>query len=109
MLLHEGPNGRAALRAITTLQQHHLAAVPYENLELHYSTQRTLPLDTESVYSRVVVQKRGGTCIQVNLFFTQLLRSIGFQAYCTGGRLNAVASVTAGSNVDKTQVLFGAW
>ncbi|KAF2202684.1 cysteine proteinase [Delitschia confertaspora ATCC 74209] len=104
-----------ALEAITALQQHHVAAIPYDNLALHYSAHKSLPQDTESVFQHVVLKRRGGTCIQVNLLFLELLRSLGFNAYCTAGRLNAQASIaqkvgpaSAGESKE-SRAVFGTW
>lgn len=107
--LHKGDHGENALEALTTLQQYHMAAVPFENLELHYSSHRSLPQETELVFENVVIRRRGGTCPQVHQLFVALLRSLGFQAYCTGGRLNAPASPAADSNLDKSKVVYGPW
>ncbi|KAK4153325.1 cysteine proteinase [Chaetomidium leptoderma] len=109
--LREGPDGPHALEALTQLQQHHMAAVPFDNLELHYSTHNgTLPQETDLVYETVVTRRRGGTCPQVHQLFAKLLRALGFTAYCTGARLNAPASPAADpSLVDKSKVVYGPW
>ncbi|CAI4214546.1 unnamed protein product [Parascedosporium putredinis] len=106
-LLREGPKGDRALEAVTALQQYHIASVPFENLDLHYSSHRSLPLQADAVYETVVKRQRGGTCPQVHRLFSQLLRSFGFSVYCTGGRLNAPASPAAAVTVDKTKVAYG--
>jgi arylamine N-acetyltransferase len=106
-LLREGPDGSRALEAVETLQRYHMAAVPYENLDLHYSSHRSLLLQTESIYEAVVSRRRGGTCIQVHRLFSQLLRSFGFSVYCTGGRLNAPASSAAKMDADRSAIVYG--
>lgn len=106
-LLREGPDGARALEAVTLLQQYHMAAVPFENLDLHYSSHRSLPQQTESVYDNVVRRQRGGTCPQIHQLFSHLLRAFGFTVYCTGGRLNAPASPSANVDVDRTKVAYG--
>lgn len=93
--LREGPGGARALEAITMLQQHHMAAVPFENLDLHYTSKRSHPLQIESIFQSVVQRRRGGTCIQVHTLFAELLRALGFHVYFTGGRINAAASIEA--------------
>lgn len=106
-LLREGPNGSRALEAVAALQQHHMAAVPFDNLDLHYSSHKTLPQQADTVFETVVSRRKGGTCPQVHQLFCQLLRSFGFQAYCTGSRLNAAASPAAKLDVDKSVVTYG--
>jgi arylamine N-acetyltransferase len=107
--LSDGPEGPRALEALALLQQHHMAAVPYENLDLHYSAHGTLPQETDVVYETVVTRRRGGTCPQVNQLFSKLLRALGFASYCTGARLNAPASAAADPSLDRTKVAYGPW
>ena len=98
-----------AISAITDLQQHHMVAIPFENLNLHYSVERAMPQDMESIYENVIVQRRGGSCLQVSVLFAALLRTFGFQAYCAGGRLNAAAGTSPDGTVDKTKLSYGPW
>lgn len=107
--LRKGPDSGRALEAVTTLQQCHMAAIPFENLSLHYSEHKTMPQDTRSVFEHVVLRRRGGTCIQVNLLFAELLRVLGFEVMCTGGRLNVAASIAADERTDRQKVAYGPW
>jgi arylamine N-acetyltransferase len=107
--LREGGNGKGALKAVTTLQQYHMAAIPYETLDLHYSSHHSVPLDTETIYENVVTRKRGGSCLQVHQLFSNLLRSLGFQAYITAARVNAPATITADPTLNKSVVIYGPW
>ena len=79
-----------ALEYLTTLQKHHLATVPFENLDLHYSPHRTISIDKDDMYEKVVTSNRGrgGYCMQVNLFFATILKSLGFELVATGGRVH---------------------
>ncbi|KAI1361269.1 hypothetical protein F5Y08DRAFT_25533 [Xylaria arbuscula] len=107
--LKHGSDADAVLRALTTLQQHHMVAVPYENLSLHYSETRDAPHDTETVFEHVVNNKRGGNCVQLNLLFAELLRSLGISAYRTAVRLNAAASLSPAPGTDRSKVVYGPW
>lgn len=113
--LRQGPDGPDALAAVATLQRHHLENVPFENLDLMYSSHHSLPQDTESVFHRVVRLKRGGVCDQIHLLFTQLLRHFGFAVYCTGSRINSAASLPVASGQasagagDRSKPQFGPW
>jgi arylamine N-acetyltransferase len=91
--LQQGPSGKYALEAVATLQRQHLKHVPFENLDLMYSSHHSLPQDTESVFDRVVNQQRGGVCDQIHLLFMELLKHFGFSVYCTGSRINSAASL----------------
>jgi arylamine N-acetyltransferase len=73
-----------------TLQQLvacHLHAIPFENLSLHYSTDRTIPLDPEFLFDKFVNQRKGGYCMEQNRAFSTLLHSLKFQSYNIGARV----------------------
>ncbi|KAK4173044.1 hypothetical protein QBC36DRAFT_246328 [Triangularia setosa] len=72
---------------LTTIQILHMARVPFESLSLHYSKYRTLSLDLEDLFAKVVDRGRGGYCMEVNAFFAAVLRSLGFTLFSTGGRV----------------------
>jgi arylamine N-acetyltransferase len=79
-----------ALEYLTTLQKHQLSTVPFENLDLHYSIHRTISIDKDDMYEKIVTANRGrgGYCMQVNLFFATVLKSLGFELISTGGRVH---------------------
>lgn len=76
------------LEALTTLQQHQLAHVPFENLSLHYSTHRTISIDASDLYVKIVERRRGGYCMENNCFFGAVLHGLGFTAYSAGARIS---------------------
>lgn len=83
--LHEPKN---ALDFLTQLQQHQLCTVPFENLSLHYSPHRTITIDAEHLYTKIVDNERGGYCMENNCFFGTVLRTLGFTLYSAGARVN---------------------
>jgi arylamine N-acetyltransferase len=82
--------GDGALELLSALQRHHLANVPFENLELHYSPTKVINTDHKLLFQKIVTQNtgRGGYCMENNLFFATLLRTLGFSVMSTGGRVN---------------------
>ena len=81
---------REALEYLALLQRHHLASVPFENLNLHYSQHHSISLNKTVLFRKIVqTPGRGGYCLENNGLFGVLLRSLGFQAYYVGGRVNA--------------------
>lgn len=108
-LLRQGPNGPDALKAVESLQRHHLLAIPFENLELAYSEHHSLPQDTDVVFDHVVKRRRGGVCDQIHQLFAKLLKHFGFPVYCTGSRINAAAGILADRSMDKSKPVFGPW
>lgn len=61
---------------LSGLQKAHIATVPYENLDIL----RGIPLsvDPHIIYKKVVENRRGGFCFELNGLFAELLVSLGF-------------------------------
>jgi len=53
----------------------HSCNVPFENLDLGY-LHRRINLDFESLYKKIVVNKRGGYCFELNGLYTWFLRTL---------------------------------
>jgi arylamine N-acetyltransferase len=94
-----------ALEYLKQLQKHHLISVPFENLvryqihsnhtastkhsqNLHYYPHRSIVIHADELYQKIVVNKRGGYCMELNATFSSLLKSIGFTLYAAGARVN---------------------
>ena len=78
-----------ALEYLSLLQKHHLVAIPFENLSLHYSSHRQISLHSDELYKKIVESdSRGGYCMENTCIFGILLRSLGFQLYSAGARVN---------------------
>ncbi|MGG1554909.1 arylamine N-acetyltransferase family protein [Paenibacillus ferrarius] len=63
-------------KTLAELQECHLHAVPYENLDILSGI--PLSLDPEAVYDKVVERGRGGYCFELNALFGWLLRELGY-------------------------------
>ena len=74
---------------LEALMRHQLASVPFENLELHYSSHHTISLDHLHLFHKIVERDsgRGGYCMENNLFFATVLRSLGFEVRTCGARI----------------------
>ncbi|KAL9098149.1 MAG: hypothetical protein Q9187_009720, partial [Circinaria calcarea] len=46
-------NAQRDLEFLTALQKHQLAAVPFENLSIHYSPTHTIDLDPRFLYEKI--------------------------------------------------------
>lgn len=69
---HPVPN-IGTLRAIHLA---HLYNVPFENLNIHLG--RWIPLDLQWTYAKVVEQRRGGFCYELNGLLGWLLQELGY-------------------------------
>lgn len=59
------------------LQVAHLLAVPFENLSIH--SKQPIILEDDALFTKIVEQRRGGFCYEVNGLFAALLRALGFK------------------------------
>ena len=64
------------VETLKNLHLSHLYTVPFENLDIH-SGKKIAP-NLDALYSKIVSQRRGGICYELNGLFAGLLRSIGF-------------------------------
>jgi N-hydroxyarylamine O-acetyltransferase len=71
--------GELAPTAATLRELHraHLLAVPFENLDIHLG--RTILLDQDALFNKIVTRRRGGFCYELNGLFALLLRGLGFE------------------------------
>jgi len=79
------PSGN--LETLTAIHRAHLLAIPYENLDIHLG--RRLVLDQDRSYQKLVVERRGGWCYEMNGLFAAVLERLGFRvtkAWGTVGR-----------------------
>lgn len=60
------------------LQAAHLAQIPYSNLSF-YKTGTLQPLDTDSLFDRLIIRRKGGYCFELNGLFGELLRGLGYE------------------------------
>ncbi|MBN8654240.1 MAG: arylamine N-acetyltransferase [Anaerolineae bacterium] len=54
----------------------HLLAVPFENLDIHLN--RHIVLDEAALFEKIVVNRRGGYCYELNGLLASLLSQMGF-------------------------------
>lgn len=85
------------LSFLANLEKYHLAAIPFENLELHYSPTKTVSLEPQFLFQKIVLRGdgRGGHCMETNCLFGTVLRSLGFDVYSAGARVNQAAQPVA--------------
>jgi N-hydroxyarylamine O-acetyltransferase len=73
---------------LRALHMAHLQAVPFENLDVHL--RRPIRLDPDRLFQKIVLQRRGGFCYELNGLFAGLLRALGFQvAYLSASDAHA--------------------
>ena len=75
---------QADLKTLNALMSHQLQSVPFENTEVQAGRIPSLVL--EDIYAKIVTDKRGGYCYEVNGLFAMALSAIGFEWYFVGAR-----------------------
>jgi len=63
----------------------HLQAVPFENLDI--VRHRRIVIDPQAFVRKVVVERRGGFCYELNGAFAALLEALGFRVTLLSGRV----------------------
>lgn len=63
----------------------HLYAVPFENLDIGLG--RPIRLELQQIYRKVVEQRRGGYCYELNGLFAELLRSLVYSVELLSARV----------------------
>lgn len=95
-------NGPRTPNSTTLCELHraHLRAIPYENLDIHLG--RPLSLDLAQIYAKLVEQRRGGWCYEMNGLLAWALQQLGFSVTLLGSRVGAPA---AGTEADQDHLL----
>lgn len=73
------------IASLRLLQRSHLLAVPFENLDIHWK--RPIVLDTDRFCEKVVGERRGGFCYELNGLFNELLQELGFATRLISARV----------------------
>ena len=74
------------LHNLKLLQRRHLLSVPFENLDIHWN--RKIVLNSESFYQKIIEEKRGGFCYELNGLFYELLSEIGYKSKIISARVS---------------------
>ncbi|MCE8033256.1 acetyltransferase [Billgrantia tianxiuensis] len=74
-----------SVETLKALQQAHLAAVPFENLEI--VTGGEIRIDLESLQDKLVRRRRGGYCHEQNTLFATVLDRLGFEVAGRNARM----------------------
>ncbi len=75
---------KPSLKFLKSLQKAHLLTIPFENLDIHYGSK--IILDYTKIFDKVVHQKRGGFCHELNGLFYHLLYHLGFDCYIVAAK-----------------------
>lgn len=75
--VHLNGTVRPDLASLQALHLAHMAAIPFENVDVRL--RRPIRLDLDSLQAKLVARRRGGYCFEHNTLFAAVLRQIGFE------------------------------
>ncbi|KAI4863283.1 arylamine N-acetyltransferase 3 [Hypoxylon rubiginosum] len=77
------------LEYLNLLLKHALVRIPFENLTQHYSWHRTVNVQPQHLFGKIVQQpsRRGGYCMENNSLFHTVLLSLGYDVFMAGARV----------------------
>jgi N-hydroxyarylamine O-acetyltransferase len=73
------------VQTLSGLQFTHMDHVPFENLDIQLK--RPIHLDEGSLWNKIVINRRGGFCYELNGLFAWLLEQIGFEVAYLNARV----------------------
>jgi N-acetyltransferase len=97
----DAANSPEGLLILSKLIKYQICGIPWENLELHYSSHHTITLDPHHLLHKMVERStgRGGYCMENTAILATVMRSLGYEVMTTGARVNeAVQPVSASKN-----------
>ena len=72
-----------SLKTLSKLMKAHLMSIPFENLDIHFGK----PIIITNSFNKIIQNKKGGFCYELNGLFCDLLRAIGFEAHFISARV----------------------
>lgn len=81
---YDGPT-EPSLENLRAMQAAHFLSVPFENVDVHIG--RECSLDPDVIFDKVVRQRRGGWCYELNGLWIRVLRRLGYQADLLAARM----------------------
>lgn len=85
---YEGPR-TPTLDTLKAIHYAQAVSIPFENLDV--LAKRPINLDLPSLQKKLIAEKRGGYCFEVNALFAAALRAIGFDITTLIGRVRWLA------------------
>jgi N-hydroxyarylamine O-acetyltransferase len=74
-----------AIQTLYDLHFAHMLAVPFENLDI--GLKRPIQITESAIYEKIVINKRGGFCYEINGLFAWLLKQVGFNVTYLNARV----------------------
>lgn len=82
---YQGSHNKPDLATMSDIFQHHIQAVPFENLSIHCG--EGIELDLEATYNKIVRKNRGGWCMENNYLLSWVLKTLGYGVTLLGAKV----------------------
>ncbi|NXC25692.1 ARY2 protein, partial [Campylorhamphus procurvoides] len=82
---YRGSHNKPDLSTLSDILQHHVQAVPFEDLSIHCGEK--IELDLEATYNKIVRKKRGGWCMENNYLLSWVLKTLGYDVTLLGANV----------------------
>lgn len=82
---YQGSYDKPDLATMSDILQHHIQAVPFENLSIHCG--ESIELDLEATYNKIVKKNRGGWCMENNHLLSWVLKTLGYDVTLLGAKV----------------------
>lgn len=76
---------KPTLECLTAIHQSFATSIPFENLSILMGL--PIEIDPASLFQKIVIERRGGYCFELNGLMLPILRQIGFQVEPLAGRV----------------------
>jgi len=83
--IHYADSTNPDAKILKKLHIAHLRSVPFENLDI--GLKRPIRLTEQALWEKIVINKRGGFCYELNGIFAWLLKQIGFEVTYLNARV----------------------
>jgi N-hydroxyarylamine O-acetyltransferase len=90
-------------QVLQQLQKNHLLHIPFENLDIHYH--QPIQLDIHLIWHKIIINKRGGFCYELNALFHHLLVQLGYEATLISARVYNAETKNYGMEYDHLAIL----
>lgn len=70
------PGNESPLEKLRLVHFKHITNIPFENLDVY--NKKTIAVDPDSVYEKLVINKRGGYCFEMNSLLHSALKAMGY-------------------------------
>ncbi|KAK6543775.1 N-terminal acetyltransferase [Orbilia ellipsospora] len=76
------------LENLAILMLRHLSEAPFNNVDIHYTKAHKITINLDHLFNKIVNRKRGGYCMEMNLLFSHLLATLGYNVWMAPARVS---------------------